>query len=314
MDRGIGYFPFNTYYRKKNRKGCDTFKELSLFVLACVVSALGYIDCIDNWRLLISFVLIIIEALIVIQLNRVIKFCEDDMQSTFRQYREDIESLEKTVNELSNGDVEKVKLITDNLALQSANKRITATYNETTLLVDEIVDANSSLNPKSLYICLANSIQQLFLTYTKIEKKENFSISIYVYNKKSKTIGRFCAYSYGVGVPKGNTKQYRKMQEVQKYYYANCVKRNDRDRFVLLNNKEIRAKLFFIDPSDGNHFTQYIGHSHRLTNSSKLYFEIITYNGLVVSDTRDEMDDLLDYVFDPITKLLTAVSWGKMEA
>lgn len=312
MDDGIGYFPFNGYYRKKNRKDCDSFKELSLFALACLVSALGYIDYIESWRLVISIALIVAEGLMVIQLNRVIKFCDEDTRSEIKSYKATIESLENTANELSSGDVEKERLIADNLVLRSTNERITATYNETTLLVDEIAEANKTLNPKSLYVSLANSIQQLFLTYAKINK-ENFSINIYVYNRKSKTIGRFCAYSYGVGVPKGDTKQYRKINEVKKYYYVDCVKRNDKNRFILLNNEEIRSKLYFGDPSDGNRFTQYIGHSHKLTSSSKLYFEIITYNDLVVSDTRDGMDDLLDYIFDPITKLLTAVSWKQME-
>lgn len=56
-----------------------------------------------------------------------------------------------------------------------------------------------------------------------------------------------------------------------------------------------------------------MGLSKRLTDDTKIYFEIITYNDLVVANSTAELNETIDIVINPLAQLLDSVDWISME-
>ena len=296
-------FPFTVWDMTKSKKKCETFKDISLLITSSGASIIGLLGFKKSGYLIaIALALTVVEIFLVIRINRVLKNCEESANKEVLNLKGTIKKMENL-----NYDVQ-----ANNDELRGQNRLFQSYWVETSVVADAVAKANITKNPNQLYTYLGEAIQGLFLTYTN-KGKDNFSISIYVYNKESDMIGRLRAHAYGRGVPKGDGSPHRSFSSVSKYYYAKNLRNDEQSHFSLLNNEEICKHLFFRDVSTKRRFTQYMGLSKRLTDDTKIYFEIITYNDLVVANSTAELNETIDIVINPLAQLLDSVDWISME-
>lgn len=217
--------------------------------------------------------------------------------------------------QIRQNEIEKLKADYVTLSEQHQEIMIQYSYNliylsEMILLAKRISAVQKDRKPKSLYICLANSICQMIIEYSKL-RLDQFSVSIYMYDGNSSLLQRVEVATTVSNIQAPRTSHALSIEKKKDYFYAKSILSSKRT-FILCNSKAFESAFFFEEEDKAvlNHYSQYAAMTYSLGSKIKMYVEVIAYDDAKLGD---DLDGFIEKTIAPFSSQIALIDWYKMK-